>query len=144
MLTSTMSSSISNGSEMRRYNLACPCRWSRSHTTSGWGPRLLKLGQQVAQRWVYARKDLPAGSGFNDAMVKAYGLRAFDKYTAQEPASELQSFIDDNGVFRHGPWENIKPELMRAARALASYLQQDMEVVLAVEKLQRLRLVSNC
>ena len=35
------------------------------------GPRLLKLADHSGSRWVLARKGLPAGSGFNDAMVRS-------------------------------------------------------------------------
>ena len=81
----------------------------------------------LSTRWVLATRGLPVGSGFNDAMVKAYGLRAFVRYACVCPDVKLASYVGDNGVARHGPWNNVKSAVCRAARALAKCLQEDME-----------------
>ena len=44
----------------------------------------------------------------------------------------------DNGVVCHGPWEDVKTVVRRAARALAEVLQEDM-AVLSEDKTKRKR-----
>ena len=66
---------------------------------------------------------------------EAYVIRAFDRYCKICPEAKLASYVDDNGVTRHGRWNDVKEGVCRAARALAECLQNDMQVVLSQENM---------
>ena len=66
------------------------------------GPRLLRLGPQLHLMVAYPRCGLPAGSGWNDAMVQAYAIVAFDSWALRHPKATLASMIDDDTIAAHG------------------------------------------
>ena len=98
------------------------------------GPRVIKLGAHVHDALYHALSGLPAGSGFNDAFVRASCIDGLGNLAALHPAITIDQAIDDSVVIATGSFERVRADIKRAARDQKAMIEVDIGGAMAAGK----------
>ena len=98
-------------------------------------PRLVKLQNNYSSLISFSGHGLPAGSMFNNAMVVAYALEAFDHFCIAHPAVQLLSFVDDDNLAVIQNRKTATGTICEATFAFAEMFKDKLKLGLNYDKL---------
>ena len=99
------------------------------------GPRFVRLSKAVHSRPSYAICGLPAGSKFNTAFVRAFAVKAFDRYTHLHPQVSFSSMVDDvSSAVSGSTRDSVVTQLNDAATTLQTIYHEVLQIGISFDK----------